>query len=51
MEYGLWYMRKKGVKLQGFTNADWVGGPSNKKITSCAIFCIGSATISSYSRK
>ena len=30
-EYGLWYRRTEGVKLQGFTNVDWAGSPSNNK--------------------
>ena len=32
-KYGIWYKQSKGVKLQGFTNADWVGSPSYRKIT------------------
>ena len=45
-EYGLWYRRIEGVELQGFTDADWVGSPSDKKITSDAIFSVGYAIIS-----
>jgi len=26
-QFGIWYMRMEGVKLQGFTYADWVGSP------------------------
>eukprot|EP00253_Pinus_taeda_P033819 PITA_33819 len=50
-QYGLWYIRIKGVKLQGFTDADWVGTPSNKKSTSGGIFKLGSVTVSWYNRK
>ena len=34
IEYGLWYRQIEGVKLQGFTNADWARSPSNRKSTS-----------------
>eukprot|EP00253_Pinus_taeda_P031093 PITA_31093 len=27
-QYGLWYRRIDGVKLRGFTDADWAGSPS-----------------------
>ena len=40
-----------GVKLHGFTDADWVVSPSDIKITSGGIFSIGSTAISWYSRK
>eukprot|EP00253_Pinus_taeda_P036084 PITA_36084 len=50
-QYGLWYRRTEGVKLQGFIDADWAGSPSNRKSTSRGIFNLGSATISWYSRK
>ena len=50
-EYGLWYKHTKGVKLQGFTDANWAGIPSDKKSTLGGIFSIGSTTISWYSRK
>jgi len=39
------------VKLQGFTDGDWVGIPSKKKITLGEIFSIGSTTVSWYYRK
>ncbi len=50
-QYGLWYRWTQGVKLQGFTDADWVGSPSDRKSTSGGIFNLGSATVSWYSRK
>eukprot|EP00253_Pinus_taeda_P024994 PITA_24994 len=50
-QYGLWYRRTEGVKLQGFTNADWVGSPSDWKITSGGIFNLGLDAVSWYSRK
>ena len=37
--------------MQGFTDADWVGNPSDKKSTSGRIFSIGSTTISWYNKK
>jgi len=50
-QYGLWYIRIEGVKLQGFTDADWVASPSNRKSTLGGIFNLGSAAVSWYSRK
>eukprot|EP00253_Pinus_taeda_P036399 PITA_36399 len=49
--YGLWYRRIEGVTLQGFTNVDWEGSPSDRKSTSGGIFIIGSTTFSWYNRK
>jgi len=45
IQFGLWYRRTEGAKLQGFTNADWVGSPSDKKSTSGGIFSIGSVAV------
>jgi hypothetical protein len=39
------------VKFHGFTNADWVGNPTDRKSTSGWIFSIESTTVSWYSRK
>eukprot|EP00253_Pinus_taeda_P002362 PITA_02362 len=50
-QYGLWYKRTEGVKLQGFTDADWAGSPSDQKSTLGGIFNLGSAAVSWYSRK
>eukprot|EP00253_Pinus_taeda_P009936 PITA_09936 len=41
----------EGVKLQGFTDADWVGSPSDRKSTSGGIFNLDSAAVSWYSKK
>eukprot|EP00253_Pinus_taeda_P030959 PITA_30959 len=41
----------KGVKLQGFTDADWAGSPSERKNTSGGIFGIGSVAVSWYNKK
>jgi hypothetical protein len=30
-EYGLWYRQMDEVKLHSFTDADWVGNPTDKK--------------------
>eukprot|EP00253_Pinus_taeda_P033092 PITA_33092 len=49
--YGLWYRQEDEVKLCGFTDADWAGSPTDRKITSGGIFSIGSTSISCYSRK
>ena len=50
-EYGLWYIQTEGVKLQGFTDVDWIGSPCDMKNTLGGIFNIGSTTISWYNRK
>ena len=50
-QFGLRYRWTERVKLQGFTNVDWAGIPSDRKSTSGGIFSIGLATISWYSRK
>ena len=50
-DYGKWYKQTKGVKLQGFTDAYWVGNPSDRKSTSGGIFSIGLKTIFWYNRK
>ena len=39
------------MKIQGFTNADWEGSPSERNSTSGGIFSIGSTAISWYNRK
>jgi len=40
-QYGLWYRWIEGVKLQGFTDADWAGSPSDQKSTLGGIFNLG----------
>ena len=50
-QYGLWYKQTKGVKLQGFTDADWARSPSNRKSILGGIFSIRSMSISWYNRK
>jgi hypothetical protein len=50
-EYGLWYRQIDEVKLHGFTDADWVGSPTDRKSTSGGIFSIGSTVVSWYIRK
>ena len=50
-QYGLWYKRSEGVKLQGFTDVDWAGSPSDWQSTPEEIFNLGSVAASRYSRK
>ena len=50
-QYGLWYKQTKGVQLQGFTDVDWAGSPSDQKSTVGGIFNLGLAIVSWYSRK
>ena len=39
------------MKLQGFTDADWAGSPSDRKSTSGGIFNLGLVVVSWYNRK
>lgn len=39
------------MRLEGFTDVDWIGSSIDRKSTSSGIFRIGSATVSWYSRK
>jgi hypothetical protein len=50
-EYGLWYIQMDEVKLHGFTDANWVGIPTNRKSTSGGIFSIISTVVSWYNKK
>jgi len=50
-QYGLWYKWKKGVKVQGFTDANWAESPPDRKSTSGGIFSIGLAIVSWYNKK
>eukprot|EP00253_Pinus_taeda_P034424 PITA_34424 len=50
-QYGLWYRRTEGAKLQGFTDVDWAGSPSVRKRTLGGIFNLGSAAVSWYRKK
>eukprot|EP00253_Pinus_taeda_P021821 PITA_21821 len=50
-QYGLWYRQTKGVKLQGFIDADWAGSPSDWKSTFGRIFNLGSTAVSWYNKK
>jgi len=45
-QYGLWYRWIEGVKLRGFTDADWVGSQTNQKSTLGGIFNLGSVAVS-----
>eukprot|EP00253_Pinus_taeda_P029781 PITA_29781 len=49
--YGLWYRWTEEVKLQGFTDENWAGSPSDRKSTSGGIFNLGLAVVSWYNRK
>ena len=45
-EYGLWYRHMDEVKLHGFTDADSVGSPTDRKSTLEGVFSIRYTTIS-----
>eukprot|EP00253_Pinus_taeda_P014866 PITA_14866 len=50
-QYRLWYRRTEGVKLQGFTDADWARSPSDWKSTSGGIFNVSATAVSWYNKK
>jgi len=49
--YGLWYRQVDGVRLEGFTYADWATHSIDQKSTSGDVFSIRSAIVSLYNRK
>jgi hypothetical protein len=50
-KYGLWYKKMNEVKLHGFTDADWVSIPMDRKSTLGGIFSIRSTFFYWYNRK
>jgi hypothetical protein len=50
VEFGLSYIQGDGVKLVGYSDADWVGSSVNKKSTSGCCFSLGSGATSWFSR-
>jgi hypothetical protein len=51
IEYGLRYAQGDGVKLVGYTDADWAGNAVDRKSTSGCCFSLGSGVVSWFSRK
>lgn len=51
VEYGLRYPRDGEVKLQGYTDLDWVGSAVDRKSISRRYFSLGSTMISWFNRK
>ena len=51
VDYGLDYRRLDGIRLIIFTDSDWVGSVADRKNTSRCCFSLGSAAVSSFSRK
>eukprot|EP00253_Pinus_taeda_P010899 PITA_10899 len=51
IDIGLRYVSNRNIKLQGYTDADWVGSAEDKKSTSKGCFTLGFAMISWMSRK
>jgi hypothetical protein len=51
MEYGLRYLRRDGVELQGYTNSDWASSVVDRKSTSRCCFSLGSPMITWFSMK
>lgn len=50
-DLGLKYTRGNDIRLSGFTNANWVGSPVDRKSTSGYCFIVGSGITSWCSRK
>jgi hypothetical protein len=46
IDYGLDYHRGYGVHLVGYTDSDWAGFVSDRKITSGYCFGLGSTVVS-----
>jgi hypothetical protein len=46
MQYGLRYLGNGEVKLQGYTDLDWVGSVANRKSTSRCCFSLESMMVS-----
>ena len=51
VEYGIRYFQDEGIKLIGYTDANWVGSTTNKRSTSRCCFSLGSGVVSWFSRK
>jgi hypothetical protein len=51
VEFGLSYIQGDGVKLVGYSDADWAGSAVDRKSTSGCCFSLGSGAISWFSRK
>jgi hypothetical protein len=51
VEYGLRYARGDGVKLMGYTNADWASNAVDRKNTSNCCFSLGSGVVSWFNGK
>ena len=47
----IWYLKTRGVKLDGYADSDWAGSVDNMKSTSGYVFTIGSGVICWNSRK
>jgi hypothetical protein len=51
VEYGLRYLGNGEVKLQEYSNSDWVGSATDRKSTSRCCFRLGSMMMSWFSKK
>ena len=50
IEFGLYYDRDHDYRLYGYTNSDWAGSATDRKITLGGCYCLGSAMISLFSK-
>ena len=51
IDLGIYYDGSHDYRFYGYTDADWVGSISDRKITSGRCFCLGSAMSSWFSKK
>lgn len=49
--YGIRYVQGEGIRLMGYTDADWAGSTTDKWSTSGCCFSLGSRVVSWFSRK
>ena len=51
IDLGLYYGGDHDYNLHGYTDSDWVGSATDRKITSSGCYCLGSTMISWFSKK
>ena len=51
IDFGLYYKGNHDYRLYGYTDADWAGSVSGRRITSRGCYSLGSTMISWFSRK
>ena len=51
IDFGLYYDGNHDYRLYGYTDANWAGSVSDRKMTFGGCFCLGSTMISWFSKK